>query len=436
MQANQRDEVIAHLGRITSSKTFSTSPRLIEFLRYCVETSVHGDAHQLKESTIGVSVFGRPPDYDPKLDPIVRVHARRLRDRLESFYETEGISEEIIVEIPKGGYVPSFGSRIPEARDLNVESPAVNVESPAAEELVVATECAHPSAIPAAAKPTRLQWASIAVVSFVLVATVALRWSRADATMQHSSSQVLLDAMFRPSEETLLVPGDSGLIIHQGLTMRQTNLDAYLRGDYRNTVKKIEPGTPSTKTDLSSRRYTSIVDLQIASGLTQRALSEHSLLKVRFARDLRPNDLKLGNVILVGAAEANPWVELFERNMNFVMRDDLETGVFSVVNRSPKPDELTHWDSAVIDPEHHVFGIVAFLPNLAGNGDTLILEGTSMAGTEAAWDFVSDDSQLQPFLKSIRRDNGTVPHFEVVLGTTNMGASAVRSTVVAWRSTN
>jgi hypothetical protein len=59
-----------------------------------------------------------------------------------------------------------------------------------------------------------------------------------------------------------------------------------------------------------------------------------------------------------------------------------------------------------------------------------------MAGTESAWDFVSDDSQLLPFLQRIRRPDGTLPHFEVVLGTNNMSGSAVKNTVLAWRTTN
>jgi hypothetical protein len=74
--------------------------------------------------------------------------------------------------------------------------------------------------------------------------------------------------------------------------------------------------------------------------------------------------------------------------------------------------------------------------NLSGNGNTLILEGTSMAGTESAWDLVPDDSQLLPFLKEIRRADGTLPHFEVVFGTNNLSNSAAKNTVLAWRTSD
>ncbi len=90
-----------------TSREFSSSPRLVRFLRYCVEQSEAGRTDGLKESVVGVNVFDRAPGYDPKLDPIVRVHARRLREKLESFYQSAG-SPEIVIRVPKGGYVAHF----------------------------------------------------------------------------------------------------------------------------------------------------------------------------------------------------------------------------------------------------------------------------------------------------------------------------------------
>src|ERR1700726_3927593 len=86
------------------------------------------------------------------------------------------------------------------------------------------------------------------------------------------------------------------------------------------------------------------------------------------------------------------------------------------------------------DPERRVFAVVAYLPNLARDGNALLIEGISMAGTEAAMDFVDDDAKLLPFLNRIRLPDGTLPHFELLLETHNMGASAVRSQILAWRT--
>jgi hypothetical protein len=225
-------------------------------------------------------------------------------------------------------------------------------------------------------------------------------------------------------------------VMWQGLVGRNLDLAEYLSGGYRTSLA--EPATlpQDTVVDLGSRRYTSIVDLEVAQSLSQISESYHSKLEVRYARDVRPNDLKQGNVIFVGAAEANPWVELFEHNMNFVFFNDRVRRVFSVFNREPRGAEPRQWDSGYSDAQHRVYAVVAYLPNLGGNGNALILEGTSMAGTESAWDFVSDDSQLLPFLKRIRRADNTIPHFELVLGTNNMNGSAVKNTILAWRTSN
>ncbi len=232
-----------------------------------------------------------------------------------------------------------------------------------------------------------------------------------------------------------------GLVLSHVFDERSVPLNEYLLGDYRSTgvnlsERRLSPEMRSLRAEFANRRYTSIVDLDAAATLAQIAVSAHSSLQVRYARDLRPNDLKNGNVILIGAFEANPWVELFERNMNFVMQNDYKTRVFSVINRSPRAGEPAHWDSVWDDPQHRVYGIVAFTPNLSENGNALLIEGTSMAGTEAAWDFISDDSELLPFLKKIQRPDGRIPHFELLLATQNMSSSAVHSSLLAWRTMN
>ncbi len=88
----QTDAIQAELERILSSRGFSSSPRLGRFLRYCVEQSLDGRFEELKESMIGVNVFDRPPGYDPKIDPIVRVHAGRLREKLGDVLRGRGPS--------------------------------------------------------------------------------------------------------------------------------------------------------------------------------------------------------------------------------------------------------------------------------------------------------------------------------------------------------
>jgi hypothetical protein len=106
IDADPRD-VQAQLERVVASQVFSASARSVQFLRFCVEQSLKGNYDQIKETTLGIEVFGRCPGYDPKVDPIVRVHAKRLRERLEVYYAVEGARDPIRICIPKGSYVPA-----------------------------------------------------------------------------------------------------------------------------------------------------------------------------------------------------------------------------------------------------------------------------------------------------------------------------------------
>ena len=104
------ETVCTELDRVLASAAFQSSERLGKFLRFVVERTLAGEGDQLKEYRIGVEVFGRPASYDPRIDPVVRVEARRLRARLAQYYEKEGLREPIRIDIPKGGYAPVFAA--------------------------------------------------------------------------------------------------------------------------------------------------------------------------------------------------------------------------------------------------------------------------------------------------------------------------------------
>jgi TolB-like protein len=107
------DEVRAQLERILQSRALLGSEQLKRFLRLVVERTLNGQTDLLKEYNLGLEVFQRPPSYDPKADPIVRVQARRLRAKLDEYYATEGARDMLLVQMPKGAYVPVFGERKP-----------------------------------------------------------------------------------------------------------------------------------------------------------------------------------------------------------------------------------------------------------------------------------------------------------------------------------
>ncbi len=412
------------VDRIIASPLFSKAERISSLLVYICDIALEGRESEISEQKIGAALFGRSADYDSSIDGIVRTQASRLRQKLDLYFETEGVDEPVRIVIPKGGYVPFFVPRTPkEAVPAVLSGPPVSVP-------VNPPRLPDETNVPRTAK-SRLAWILVAILSMSMLG-MFLHYRGLSRKSRHVHP--LWSQIFRADQPTLVVTGDSGLVMWHGITGRELDLSEYIAGNFRAQLST--PAMPSLELagDLSSRRYTSNVDLEIVHALDLHAEEQTSKLVIRFARDVRPNDFKEGNVVLIGATEANPWVQMFEPRMNFVFSNDRARKVMSVLNRAPRDKEAPRWDSVYADAQHRVYGVVAYLPNLNGDGNALILEGTSMAGTESAWDFVSDDSQLSPFLDPIRRSDGSIPHFEIVLGTNNFNGSAAKSTVLAWRT--
>lgn len=114
------------LEKVAASDSFQKSKRLRDLLLYLGERSLQDPHCTLREQEIGVEVFGRPPDYDTSHDTLVRVHVSQLRKKLQEFFVTEGRKEPLVIEIPKGSYVPVFRPR----KEITETEPAASPASP------------------------------------------------------------------------------------------------------------------------------------------------------------------------------------------------------------------------------------------------------------------------------------------------------------------
>lgn len=107
----EQSQVDQQLERILASRDFRASDKLSAFLRFVVEETLAGRGDRIKGYTVATEVFGRPPDFDPAADPVVRIQAGRLRRRLDTYYHTAGADDPLVVEIPKGHYAAAFSMR-------------------------------------------------------------------------------------------------------------------------------------------------------------------------------------------------------------------------------------------------------------------------------------------------------------------------------------
>jgi hypothetical protein len=168
-------EIDAQLRRILESPAFVTSTRSRQFLEFCVDRAIRGESSQLKETTIAVEVFLRAADYDPKLDPIVRVHARRVREKLDLYYRDFGADDPIKIDLPKGGYVPQILRTLPRRKtDFTDWSPPLITDGYAG--ITSASPTVIHTPAPAAITHHALRWIAISLAVLLAVFVVAFAW--------------------------------------------------------------------------------------------------------------------------------------------------------------------------------------------------------------------------------------------------------------------
>src|SRR5262249_9158821 len=123
-------KVLQHLQKLLASRLLRESHQLQTFLELIVRETIEGRSKYIKEYVLGCQVFGRKPDYDPRQDGIVRIQATVLRKRLAKYYEQEGAIDPIIIDIPRGGYVPLFRVRQAEISQPPPSLPGPSVKAP------------------------------------------------------------------------------------------------------------------------------------------------------------------------------------------------------------------------------------------------------------------------------------------------------------------
>jgi hypothetical protein len=104
-------EIRAALSRVVTSPNFRASPQLASFLRFVVNETLTGHADCIKGYSIAVGALGRNDTFDPQTNPIVRVEAGRLRLALDRYYAGPGRHDQLVIELPRGSYIPTFGRR-------------------------------------------------------------------------------------------------------------------------------------------------------------------------------------------------------------------------------------------------------------------------------------------------------------------------------------
>lgn len=409
----------ALLERILASRHFAKSNLLSRFLRYICERSLLGAGNALTEHHIGVHVFGRSESYDCSADNIVRNYARQLRNRLDDYYRWEGQNELLRLEVPRGGYKPVF-VRLP-----------MDFASEAAEDCAPGITSTHTDLPGSRPGPWPVVVLSLIIIALLGTVLTLLRSRAHSAPVASSPMHAFWASVFRADRDTVIVTADSGFGTLQDVLGRRLSLADYTGLQLGNL--SLAPSEKYVAKDLASQRYTSMTDLETAVALSHLPEVVPSRIKIRFARDLRMEDLKDGNVVLLGSAYTNPWAELFEKNLAFELVEDANAHTWKVINRHPAPGEATFYQGERDGASHSTYARIAWVPNLDHTGHVLMLQGLDMAGTQAAAQSLLDSTVLMDVWRQSNACNTANASFEVLLGTTSISSNAGTSRVLATR---
>jgi hypothetical protein len=418
--------------RVVAGRHFAKSPLLSKFFLYVVTETLAGRQAEITEHQIGVQVFGRSPGYLTVEDNIVRNYARQLRRRLAEHFAGEGSSESLRVEIPHGGYIPVF-TRASDAGPAGGQR-----NGPTPDNAGTHSASGFPPSSGAPIAPRR-NWQTLLLRASVLAASAAvlisLTWFAAARTraprQAPEPAQALWAALFDGPANSYIVPADAGFNLLEDLSRRPLPLADYIKGGYLELpLAQVDAHSAQ---DLRSQQFTSFVDLQIVTALARLSEFNPQRVILRFPRDLRLDDLKNANAVIIGSVGSNPWAAIAGDSTNFriVYREDMQGA--TLVNMKPQSGEAPSYVSQWNEPAHETFAVISFLPNLGGNGHLLLLEGLDVAGTQAAAEVLFRQDALAPVLRRAARPDGSLRFFEVLVRSTSIQSSAAGTQVIAFR---
>jgi hypothetical protein len=425
-ELSSSDERLQAVERIARSEPFQKSSRLPALLRYLAICTLQNDRSQLMEQAIGRAVFGKPRDFNPAEDSSVRVYMRQLRLRLHEYYQNSGPGEKIVIEIPKGGYALAFHRR---------QIPTLSLEQGTLEIVPVDGE--------SASKGFASPWQQISRwVPWLLVAASLLLaitgWFRGSRMVNSNAPVWPISQVIQPGQQTTLVLADASYVLHL-LGDREIPLDEYADRHYSDRLipKDASEGELRLFHYLQLSQITSMADARAAFEVSALAGSQRDNIAIRSAKELNGNILSNGNFIFVGAHTSNPWVQLYQDQLNFRLADGGTNSNRSIENRSPRPGEQNSY--SITESTGHSgddYATISLVPGRGQQGDALLVQGIRLEGTDAAIRFLASSDRRNQMMQKLKSANGgALPrYFEILLHAHSVAGSPATIDCIAARS--
>jgi len=440
------DDIQKQLNKLIHSKSFRHASALQRLLQYLIFKALEDPFADIKEYTIGMEVFDRGPDYDPQSDTIVRVQIHRLRLKVKEYYEGEGIADPILVDIPKGHYIPTF-----EFRNGAVKANPTDSIAPENKEQTLPTVAAAPPPAQPQAPSTAKRFLSrtpALVVLVLLIFTVGIfvgsRWQQwrggtsGGAALGRAPNAALRDAAvdfwrgFLGNDSSPVVGYADAVYLVDGAE----DLFRFRRGasDYTGTV--VDPhlaqqfaSSPALVARAGPLYYedgnTGTGDLQSVFVLTRLFTQMGLQMLVKRCRLITIDDLQQHDVILLGSPEENDAVAQLSRPSDFVWNrlDVADPWKGEYVNRHPQPGESLSYKTERDPSTQEIkadFGLITLQPGAVPNRRIIMLGGLDTSGVAGAAQFVTSPThmaELRSRLESVSawKGDGVPPSFQALL---------------------
>jgi hypothetical protein len=406
-----REHSLAEIEKIANSSVLHGSESLCKLLRYLANYALDHPGGHLKEYQIATEVFGRSPDFDSQLDSTVRVQVGRLRQKLHDYYATEGSTDPIVVDLPKGTYLLGLHSHAPSVAPIKKD------ERPERRVVTLAEPNGNRRWKIAAAILGIVLMAALVAIVF-LINRNGTEIVRAEGYSSPALSLFWKDFV-APTDEPWVVFSNASFV-----------------GRPETGMRYLDPSR-DTRTKILDH-YTGVGEVLAVHELDHVFDSLHRQLRVKRGSLLALDDVKNNDVIFVGSPAENLTLLEIPGSQEFVFQrlaSGPRRGDLGIVNVHPQPGEPAEFLGTPNDlPLTDDYSVIALRKGLNPSHSVLILAGTTTLGTQGAVEYVCRQSTVEQLLLRLAvSPGGEVQPFEAVLHVKVTRGVPLGSEIVALR---
>jgi hypothetical protein len=385
-ESEERQRILQAVERLSASQVLHGSETLCRLLRFLVTRAWDHHGQPIKEHEIATLLLGRGDDFDPRVDPVVRVQIGRLRSKLVEYYATEGASEEVVIELQKGSYAPSYSFR--QTAELTISGKG----TPGLPAVPSAPEKAVPAATASQAPRNLFVLALLCLgVGLVLGLTLSRSWSSRWFVSEDNSA---LRSFWRPllnSAEPPMVVFSNALFVGRpefGLHY----FDA-ARDDRQDVID----------------HYTGTGEVFAIHSLDRLFAGLNAQFTLKRGQLLTWDEAKARNIVFVGSTSENlslrdiPW----EQKYGFATQARGPIREVYIRNLKPAPGEPEGYFASQERPLKKDYALISRMSGPDGTHSILILAGITTIGTQAAVEFACDPARVREMQSHLPQQRGT-----------------------------